>query len=344
MIVIPEKIIKEELEVLMRRYYDELIGLELVGTVIDATDVDAGVSISVTTQGQAGTAEITDVTLPDGSAIGGKTWELNTPSRRYTVWYNSGNNVIPVIADRQVIQINIDSGDTDLTIAVKTAAALNIVRTYGDTIFTLPVPTTAIITVTNIETNAERLSLLYSIFGGQEFDGLKYFTQMGGILKNKYRSESRKLSIILGFNLNIEDFPSISIILPMEEPAPKNIGIAQGVINNFDGTFNELKESNYTTTYSLYITSDNQNDVILIYHFLKTIIIAGYLQFSANGFNNLSVSGRDITIDFDLDPDQLYHRTVALSFFYTNTFSNVNKKLGTTAVNIDGAIKGSVVV
>ena len=126
-------------------------------------------------------------------------------------------------------------------------------------------------------------------------------------------------------------------MLPTEENNPKNVGVTQGSHQfNYSSEITEMKQHNFDVTYSLFITSDNQNEVILIYHFLKTIILSAYEQFSFRGLNNLWISGRDVTIDFDLEPMVAYHRTVAMSFHYNNTVADIHKMVVPTAADFVG--------
>jgi len=320
-ILIPEKVIKEELEILIKRVYKDLEEKRAIFSVNDAVDVNAGIIVDSISQSTATSPEITIITFPTGAAINGKHWFLSSPSTDYYVWYSTGNPVDPNIITREGIFVDVLVGDTADLIAIKTKTAIEEKLNSGSKVFNTEViaATPSKVKITNIEINAERTSFLWSMFGGLEFDRFSYFAQMDKILKDRYGASKRKLTISLGWTQNREIFPHISIMLPSEEDAPKNVGIAQGTYNNHNNTSSNEKELSYNAMYSLFITSDNQNDVIVLYHFLKTLILMGYEQFSCAGLQNLYLSGRDITMDFELNPMNLYHRTVAMQFHYDNT-------------------------
>ncbi|MDA7514157.1 hypothetical protein N8508_00050 [bacterium] len=335
-LIIPEIVIKEELDILIKNVYLNLKGLESTGSVIDAVDIDSGVTISVTQQGAVGTPEITDVTFPVGASLDGKSWHLNTTTKFYNVIYSiTGSGVsVPSLIERVSIIVTIDGTETDIEVAQKTQAAI----AAFSTAFTVPTTTTSTITITTIDTNAEKRSILYHLFGELKFDGMSYFRQAANIIKARYTSEQRRLNINLGYNPNREEFPQISILLPNEDNEPKYVGVVQGTINHRDGSFSDELNNTFATTYSLMITSDNQNEVIILYHLLKGVMLGGINQFRARGFENIYFSGRDITMDFDLDPMNLYHRTISMSFHYENEISDIINNEVISSINFNGTI------
>lgn len=335
MILVPEVVIKNELEVLIKKFYTNLKGLRNIGTVVDAMDVSTGFTITTTVQGAVGTAEKTSVDTVAAAGLDGSYFYLNTPSRKYYVWYNLGASNYPDIPERIPIEVSVDAGDSATDVATKTSTVLN---AYLDKsrqpVFTC-VPSAANIAITNVETDASRRSLLFEIYGGLAFDGMNYFNEMAKIIETRYTSETRKLVINLGFNPNREIFPQASILLPNEENDPKFLGQHPSNINLGDGTTAFGRAHAYQTTYNILLTSDNYNEVILIYHFLKSIILMGYDQFTAAGLQNLYVAGRDISMDFDLEPTNLYHRSIALTFFYCNELPSMTSSSGITGLNFD---------
>jgi len=339
-IILPEIALKEELEIILRWCYDDLIAKETIGIVTDASNVDAGATIIVLQQGGIGIPEKTKVTLTadTNGSLAGKHWLLNTPSAGYYVWYSvSSTGTDPLLGTKIGIKVDILINSTANAVAVATAAALSAYRDRsGANVFVVPVPTTADITVMNKETDATRRSLLYSIFGNVNFEKYDYFAQAGKILKSKFESEKRKLEIHLGYDQNRVTFPAINIMLPSEENQPKQTGVTGGLINYGDGTMSDENLHAYQDTYDLLITSDNMNDVVVVYNMIKTLLLMGMMHLNARGMENVWIGGRDIMMDFELDPMTLFHRTIAVSFFYQNLVPDLSDFTPITAIAVTG--------
>jgi len=334
-IIIPEILIKDNYEILIKKIYTNLKSLEQVGTVAPPTDNGTTFIFNVTALGAVGTPQVIDITCVDGSILTVSSYfSIYTTYMGYFVWYRiDGIGVIPNITNRKGILVNIDSTDTDEQVAFKTQIELNKIDSFSIA------RANEVLTITNVETDASKRSLLYQIFGDLKFDGMSYFQQCKRILEHTFESGSRSLDFYLGYNTNREGFPMINILLPSEENDPKNVGNVQASTNFYDGSGADLKTNNYSVTYNLVITSDNENDVIILYHFLKSLTIMGYEQFTSGcGFQNLYTSGRDIMLDFDIDPMNTFHRTLALSFFYENEIPDLFSSTDITGFNFNGTI------
>lgn len=263
----------------------------------------------------------------------------------YVYYIVDGVNQDPAALDsspvfgRVGIPVPIASDDADTVVATKTRD--RIVADLGVPVgeVTIPAPTTASFTITNLTTTQIKRSLLYEVFGGITFDQLNYFDHMRLLLENTFGKQSRTIKVRLGWNSEHEDFPVISILLPDEESNPKQVGVTQGVgINTGLNQVHDVVESNFQTTYLLAITSNNQNDVIMLYHWLKTALLQAQQTFIGCGLQNLWISGRDLTHEFQLAPMSTYHRSVGMTFHYDNSVPSINKREGITSILYTGTV------
>jgi hypothetical protein len=325
MIIIPEKILVDTLNNVLRAYYKDLKQRESEGGCVAPSDVDTGFTISLVQVANVNVPQVVDIsTINDvGGLTSGRSLKINTPSKQYTIWYKvNGIGEEPKDWERENILVNIELDDTSNDIAIKTANVLN-----DHEAFTVEPPTSNTLRIKNVESDSTWRSKLYYIFGSQDLEGMSYFSQMSYLLKEKYEGEQRKLGIYLGYNQNHEDFPQISLLLPSEEDNTKQTGVQSGSISFGDGTNAKGNEHFYNTTYNILITSDNYNDVSVLYHFIKTILLTAINDLQLNGLINPWVTGRDIMMDFDLAPMTLFHRTVAISFSYENRVPAIDEKV-----------------
>lgn len=156
---------------------------------------------------------------------------------------------------------------------------------------------------------------LYRIFNGITFGGWNYYEQAIEVLINRKDNSPRKLIIREEFDPSRAKTPSIFINVPSEQFGGENsIGIGQSDENwydNSDGTETEKYIRDFDGTYELMITSDNMNEVKLIYEFLKCMLTSLYDTFSETFNGTWSMSGKQLMANQDVMPG-VYMRTVNL--------------------------------
>ncbi len=126
----------------------------VTGAATNAANVDAGISVNITTQGVTGVAEVTQITLSADvdDSLNGKYFLLNSPTVSYYVWWKTSGTIEsldPELEDKTGIKVNISTNATAAQVATATAAAIDALAA-----FSVPVPGAAVITVTNAVTGA----------------------------------------------------------------------------------------------------------------------------------------------------------------------------------------------
>ena len=184
--------------------------------------------------------------------------------------------------------------------------------------------------------NQKEDTWLWRVFQDLELEGSNYYNEMKNFLLRDANS-SRKLNIYIGWNRERNEFPLISIILPGEEPTRKTIGMSEeNVFDEVAKTFILVKESVYLCTYSLMVVSDNVNEVILLYNFLRSMIIALHDTLELQDLNLVYLTGQDISQVMELVPNHLYSRVLGLNFQYVVSVPDVLRQRFGTKFNING--------
>lgn len=97
------------------------------GNTTDATAGTSGFAVSTIVQGSPlGSETVTITTTGDTTnELGNEYFLIDTPSTDYFIWYNPDSyGTAPIVPGRTAVAVPISSGDSALTIATKTAAAL----------------------------------------------------------------------------------------------------------------------------------------------------------------------------------------------------------------------------
>lgn len=173
----------------------------------------------------------------------------------------------------------------------------------------------------------EQDTILYKLLGANKLQRYELFEQAKTVFLVK-EDNPRFLDVQMFFNMKRASIPTIHITLPSENPGQDGLGIDEGFQGYDespgigDGDLDQTAP-NYTrrfdTKYNLIITSDNTNEVILIYHLLRAILIPVFDHFNQLGIENCKLSGGDIQNNNTLVPDHIFMRNIGLAFSYEVT-------------------------
>lgn len=149
------------------------------------------------------------------------------------------------------------------------------------------------------------------------------------------------LQINLGYNSEVSKMGCVHILLPSESSDAVGIGGDegyQGYKEEVNGEFSPIFTQRFNTTYNLLISSENALEVVVIYHFLKACFLSMHDNLELYGFQNLKMSGNDITMQTDLVPTHIFHRSLTLSFGYEMIIPKLYKQKLASAFKLTGII------
>lgn len=157
---------------------------------------------------------------------------------------------------------------------------------------------------------------LYQLFGSLEYDKYIYLNEIYLLLENTFlkttaKNSLRKISIRTDYNPNLDLRPPV-IIFSLSNEENQSL-IDRGNETNVNGSIivrNRLVKCDY----KLSIISDNKNDCILLYNFLKALFEANSASFAYIGILNISVSGGNSNIEIEMP--NMFTYVLNLTFDY----------------------------
>jgi len=138
---------------------------------------------------------------------------------------------------------------------------------------------------------------------------------------NRGIDEQRFLECFIGYNVQRSMFPTIHLLIPTESGSHNGLGIDQGYQGEvYTDEAHTIKRDIYTRrfacTYQMLITSDNANEVVLIYNILRAVMIGLMPHLTQLGYLNINFSGQDMVIDGLNNPINVFHRSLNIHFLY----------------------------
>lgn len=188
----------------------------------------------------------------------------------------------------------------------------------------------------------EQNTILYKLLADQKLGRYGLFEQAKSIFI-KQDSDPRKISVNVMFNRDKIGPPAIHITLPSEDEVNQTLGIGEGELEYFHNADDELEyrrtfNKRFRASFNIVVTSDNVNEVILMYYVIRALFIGVLEQFYGYCMYNFKISGRDLMLSPDIVPTHIFMRSLGISFEYETgaTEFNINDYLKN--VNFEGTI------
>jgi hypothetical protein len=177
---------------------------------------------------------------------------------------------------------------------------------------------------TNLSTPTK--SMLYKLFGGVKIGKFDYFVESKNLFLrgNDY---ARKIELRHMFDISRAGLPTIHLSLPSESPQFDGIGVDQGYADTqFDEdatdpdhiiqSFTPVYTRAFQTQHNIIISSDNPDEVLLIYNLLKAMMVSVFDSIELAGLRNPKLGAQDLQLNSEVTPANVYFRAITLSSFH----------------------------
>ena len=172
----------------------------------------------------------------------------------------------------------------------------------------------------------ETKTLLYKILVGNQLQRYNLFTEAKKVIITN-EGDPRHLTINLFYNANVKGVPTIHITSPSEQTINNTIGIGEGlreseftdpdedISEDTLSTYRRVFNRRFKASYNLVITSDNTNEIVLLYHFIRSILISLVDHLNFSGLQNIDFGGSDLNQNYNI-PAGIYAKSISITFQY----------------------------
>jgi len=180
-----------------------------------------------------------------------------------------------------------------------------------------------------VQTNKEN-SFLLQIIKDLGLQRYKYDKQAVAIF-TKEVDDPRLLEVEMMLNMKKMGPPTIHITVPADSNAQNAIGGSQNSFHDveyYEGSkeYRNTFSRRLRTTLSLVITSDNSNEVVLVYHIVRALLIALQDHLALIGLENITFGGQDLSLMSDKVPKNMYFRALNLGIEYQTSSLDLKKQ------------------
>lgn len=154
-------------------------------------------------------------------------------------------------------------------------------------------------------------NILYELLG-EDSDGnavkmnrYNYYQQAKNIFLNEHN-----MSVNFGYNFEVAKVVALHIVLPSEQAGNSAIGQDEGYAEG------DIFTQDFQSNYQVMITSNNSAECMVVYHVLKSMLLAVIPHLEISGLRLNKLSGNDIMFRDELMPNGLFHKVLNLNFNY----------------------------
>jgi hypothetical protein len=185
--------------------------------------------------------------------------------------------------------------------------------------------------------NTKEESILWHILGQNE-DGNKLTLNVYNFYDQakKMLTTHGNLRINYGYSAETAKNLSLHIMLPAETNAGSGLGEDEGYMEDISDNIPYRFTQNFEANYQIMITSDNSSECMVMYHLLKTMILAVVPHWELQGLRIPRISGGDIVMEQDLTPFMIFHKIINLTFMYEHTVPQLILKKIANSINFVG--------
>ena len=168
---------------------------------------------------------------------------------------------------------------------------------------------------------------LYKIFENLQYDNYNFLNEIVNVLNNTFdkvqNKDARKLRFWTDWNINPDKKPPFVTITLADDSSDQNM---LGRTNTSTiGDTTETRTRTFTASLKFTIVSNNKNETVLLYHFLKCIIEANTSYFNYNEIKNVIVVGGGDTLS-ELDAPDMFSTMLTMKFTYANKVPTIIDK------------------
>lgn len=159
----------------------------------------------------------------------------------------------------------------------------------------------------------EKDSLLYLMFEGNTYGTFDFFQQVKELMITRGDEGDRAISVNLMFNPDRVTIPTIHITIPTDSAKDNSIGVDP---DTDEDTGIRTYSRRFQASYMIIITSTTPIEVIILYYFIRNMLITIFDTLSLAGLDNIQIGGQDLRLASSAIPSGVFSKSITISADY----------------------------
>lgn len=181
---------------------------------------------------------------------------------------------------------------------------------------------------------------LYKLWNGVKYGRYDMYAEAQSVFLRK-KDDPRLIRVRPSFDKEQANIPTIFVNLPSEEGGfADGLGMDQNEVDVTYDDDNLTYTNNYgrgfSSNYNIVISSENRNEILLIYHTIRALLIPLFNHMMFDGLEVPKLSGRDLQIYSELVPNHIFMRAIGLSISYRVNVDDITAKQMAQSITFTG--------
>jgi len=163
-------------------------------------------------------------------------------------------------------------------------------------------------------------TLLYHFFGGMVNHKMDYFEQAVDLFVGRGEGNPRRIRTRMFFDAEKANIPTVHITNPSDGDGSNSIGVGEGscdpTVDEVNGIITPIYSRRFSASYNIVCTSDNASECLLMYNFIRAMLISVFDTLSIAGLENVRITGNELSINPALVPNHLFMKSINLGCEY----------------------------
>lgn len=163
---------------------------------------------------------------------------------------------------------------------------------------------------------------LYRYWKGVSDGKYDYYEEAVSLFTTRGEDHPRKVSCRMFFDAAMAKVPTMHITMPADQGGENSIGVDES--GSEDDMYVSESDREITTTlgrrfdarFHIICTSDNNREVLLMYHTLRAMIISAHRSLDFAGLQNMKLSGQELRINEMGVPNHIFMRGLGIHHSY----------------------------
>ncbi len=159
-------------------------------------------------------------------------------------------------------------------------------------------------------------TLLYGIFEKLKYNSFVYYDQAVALFTIN-KGKSRQLKTKLSFDGDVSSPPIIYVTSGSDEFASAGIGrIESESVETKDKKVRSINSCRFAGKTSIVLISDNQEEVLVMYHTMRAMLLATIDTLSTSGIEDCRLGGGDVSLNEEMTPKGMFIKAISMTYQY----------------------------
>jgi hypothetical protein len=173
-----------------------------------------------------------------------------------------------------------------------------------------------------LNTSDKTKTHLYRFWNGVEDGKYKYYDEAVSLFVDRNVDNPRKVECRMFYDRERSALPTMHITMPSDQIGANELGVSESgredemFVDSHFGQITPTLARRFDAQFYIVCSSDNNREVLLMYHTLRAMIISAWHVFEHSCMENMKLTGQELRMQEHLVPNHIFMRGLGIMHSY----------------------------